>query len=99
MIDVERQDERGNEIARYMDPGIVSELLAAADENGRCLAFIDPYGNTTFNQIQLPVLVEEIRLVRDRLSATELRERADNLLLFLRLALGEIHTYVKFIGD
>ena len=99
MIDVQRQDEHGREEARYMDPGIVSELLAVADPSGRCLTFIDPYGDTTFNQLQLPVLLQEIALVRDRLPEGELRSRADNLLLFLRLALNETHTYIKFIGD
>ena len=82
-----------------MDPGIVSELLALADPSGRCLAFIDPYGDTTFNQLQLPVLLQEITLVRDRLPDGELRTRADDLLSFLRLALNQMHTYIKFIGD
>jgi hypothetical protein len=65
MIDVQRQDESGNELARYMDPGVVSELLAIADTDGRCLAFIDPYGDTTFNQLQLPVLLAELASLRD----------------------------------
>ena len=99
MIDIARQDEGGTELARYMDPGIVSELLTVADPDGRCLAFIDPYGDTTFNQLQLPVLLAEIRAVRNRLPDGELRARADNLMLFLQLALGEVHTYIKFIGD
>jgi hypothetical protein len=99
MIDVQRQDGRGNELARYMDPGVVSELLAFADADGRCLAFIDPYGDTTFNQLQLPVLLGEIALLRNHLPDGELRSRADNLMLFLRLALNEMHTYIKFIGD
>ena len=99
MIAVVRQNESGTEEARYMDPGIVSELLAHADPDDRCLAFIDPYGDTTFNQLQLPVLLDEIRIVRDRLANGELRTRADNLILFLQLALNEMHTYIKFIGD
>jgi hypothetical protein len=99
MIDVQRQDEHGSELACYMDPGVVTELLALADADGRCLAFIDPYGDTTFNQLQLPVLLAEIELVRNRLPESELRSRADNLMLFLQLALNEVHTYVKFIGD
>ncbi len=99
MIDVRRQDERGNELARYMDAAVVSEILGQADPDGRCLAFIDPYGDTTFNQLQLPVLLREMQLVRDQLPDGELRSRADDLMKFLRLALDEVHTYIKFIGD
>jgi hypothetical protein len=99
MIDVERQKESGDPEARYMDPGVVSELLAHADPDGRCLAFIDPYGDTTFNQLQLPILVDEIRKVQQRLPRGELFDRVENLILFLKLALDNTHTYVKFIGD
>jgi hypothetical protein len=66
MLVVERQDDHGRVIAHYMDPGVVSELLDEADPNGCRLAFIDPYGHTTFNQLQLPVLMEEIRQVQKK---------------------------------
>ena len=99
MIDVVRQDESGREIARYLDSGVVSELLTEADPDGRCLAFIDPYADATFNQLQLPVLVEEIRRVQEKLPVAELRERVENFILFLKLALDEPHLCVKFVGD
>ena len=99
MIDIQRQDARGNEIARYMDIGVIDELLKSVDRSGHCLAFIDPYGDTTFNRVQLPELLREIAELRARITDPDLESRTDDLMRFLRLALDEPHLYVKFIGD
>ena len=97
-IDVEWQDERGGQRARYNGPPVTRLLVERAEPTSPCLRFIDPYGNTTFNQHQLPVLIAEL----ETLSAVTTDGQAAvirALLLFLATARDQVHTYIKFIGD
>ena len=97
-IDVEWQDERGRTLARYDGPTVTAALLRYADPQAACLRFIDPYGNTTFNQQQLSVLRDELEALDSRImDGQALVARA--LLDFLTSSSGMVHTYVKFIGD
>jgi len=64
-----------------------------------CLRFIDPYGDSVFNQGQIPVLLEELRTLRHVTLDTELAAVLTELCAFVEQAVGQIHTYVRFIGD
>lgn len=59
-IDVEWQGEDGETLARYEGSFVTLSLVELADPASTCMRFIDPWGNTIFNQQQLPVLVQEI---------------------------------------
>ena len=99
MIDIVRVDEHGRAKAEFADARVLHELLAGRHPlTGCCLRFLDPYGDTTFNQLQIPVLVDELRAIAAEAPAT-LRERAEALVAFIESAVGHAHTYVKFIGD
>jgi hypothetical protein len=98
-ISVEIQDEQGR---REGDAcwHVRSSALLVDDHPGTCcLRFIDPYGDTTFNQSQLLVLVDELQDLRNRVGEPEGVEVLDALLRFLQSAVGQVHTYVKFVGD
>ncbi|HEX9053772.1 MAG TPA: hypothetical protein VF830_02605 [Gemmatimonadales bacterium] len=99
-IGVEWQDERGLTLARYEGPPLARDHLTRDPANPAtvCLRFIDPYGDTIFNQWQLPTLIREL----EALAATGPEEDAHvvrALLPFLRRAQSKVHTYIKFIGD
>ena len=97
-IDVELQDEQGQTLARYDGPAVTRMLVERADSTSACVRFIDPYGNTTFNQLQLSILVRELEALESRTRDGQAQvTRA--LLAFLRQASDRVHTYVKFIGD
>src|SRR4051794_21068840 len=61
------EDEHGNAIT-VDDPnggscdaaGDFDELLPFDDPAYRCLGVIDPYGDTIFNRLQMPVLLSEV---------------------------------------
>jgi hypothetical protein len=57
------------------DPlGSVNVLLSLANlEATVCLKFIDPYGDTVFNTLQLPVLILELEAVAPLVTDTNLR--------------------------
>src|SRR6187200_68234 len=96
-IDVEWQDERGRPLARYAGPPLDERLLQQAPGDSACLRFIDPYGDTTFNSMQVAVLEKEL----SALSATagEAAEQARSLLQFVKQFEKRLHSYLKFIGD
>jgi len=97
-IDVEWQDERGVARARYDGPPISGRLLERADVDSKCLRFIDPYGDTIFNQGQLPVLIAELEAAGARGIDGD-TAAIQELITFLRHATDHVHTYIKFIGD
>jgi hypothetical protein len=57
------------------DPqGYVGLVLSMTQlQDTKCLAFVDPYGDTIFNQLQLPVLISELEAVLAEISSRRLR--------------------------
>jgi hypothetical protein len=99
-IDAQLEDEGGKQIQFCHDSsGSFGRLLNASDLSGStCLRFIDPYGDTIFNQGQAAVLIEELRSVlvaADPISAAYI----NNVLRFANTASRSLHHYVRFIGD
>lgn len=98
-ITVEIQDARGQRIGEPWTNPLSTKLLAGDHAGTCCLRFIDPRGDTVFNQAQLPVLLAELRAlggrVRDAVLSPVLRE----LVAFVQPAFGKPHVYVRFIGD
>jgi hypothetical protein len=97
-IGLQREDERGEVLANYAPEGIPPEVLEFVPRHSACVRFIDPYGDTVFNQLQLPVLIGEFeQMVKDSPNA-ELSGRLSSVVAFLAASQG-IHQYVRFVGD
>jgi hypothetical protein len=94
------EGEDGERLEDLSDPDLLQTLLPSyEDETFPCLRFLDPEGNTTFNEPQAHQLLSE--LARLKVAAvtdeqTEFLERVERL---VRRCLEEVHTYVKFYGD
>jgi len=97
MITILRVDENGRAQEEFADAALLAELLERAANTNHCLRFIDPYGDTTFNRLQLPVLAQELRDAAS--SSPDLQERTQSLAAFLESAAAAVHTYVIFVGD
>ncbi len=95
------QNESGEDLARLDDPGFLPELLPRNDEppTTACLRFVDPYGDTVFNQAQLAQLLIELESRRAGITDLRVRRGLEQLLSFLRPCAGQTHTYIKIIGD
>jgi len=98
-IDIEIQDERGGTIARYDGPFIGLGFVELASQESTCFRFIDPWGDTTFNQAQIEVLLEELTNVLARTTDSQRRKELEAVIDFVKRASNSVHTYVKFIGD
>lgn len=102
-VDCRVEDEEGGVLSELLDArSLVPALLGGQQEAGAdtaCLRFIDEYGDTTFNQLQIPVLHQELRAAVLRCENPEARVHGEKLVSLVASAEGEVHTYVKFIGD
>jgi hypothetical protein len=65
-IDLRWEDERGKKLDEVADPrDYLGLALSLSDQKETsCLRFIDPYGDTVFNQWQIPVLIAELQSLR-----------------------------------
>lgn len=87
MITIETVDERGKLLERFDDARVAHLLLEAAPDSSACLRFIDPYGDTVFNTLQLPILQQEIRALSDRLYDLPVRAQLQRLERFVEVAI------------
>jgi hypothetical protein len=105
-IEVRLEDESGN-VVTVEDPsggtcngaGGFDRLLPRDDVSYRCLGVVDPYGETVFNRLQMPFLLDDLA----RLDAASAKEGERRGLLRLealaRRCREGTHLYLHFIGD
>lgn len=98
LIGLRREGEGGDQITNFVWEGLPLQVLDLAPPDSVCVRFIDPYGETVFNQLQLPVLIEELEAIHRRSSDASFREHLGAVLKFLS-ASRDLHTYVRFSGD
>ncbi len=96
-------DENHNKLEVVHDKDSVIAGLASSRWLGltasTCLKFVDPWGDTVFNQSQLPVLLGELRSEVEGTVSVSHREHLLRALQLVEKAGGQVHTYIKFIGD
>lgn len=102
--DIKLVDERGKIIeAKNIH---IKEIIELIDRNISeaelkktfCLQFIDPWGDTIFNRVQLGVLIEEFENLFDKCQTIEEKEKLRSIIDFITKA-EKIHTFVRFYGD
>ena len=100
-IELVWEEENGKELARLSDPqSLVEQFLpAAAATEFACLRFVDPYGDTIFNQLQFPVLLQELKRSTARTYKPGVAEHLSAAATLVAKAQGSIHTYIRFVGD
>lgn len=91
-------DERGNVISAPID-FLESVLPGLNDTRYGFLRYINPYGDTFFNCLQIPMVQKELRLWRDSLAAKEERAIVEQIISLCAGSTKEPHCYLKFIGD
>ena len=75
-IDVRIETERGECVSELGDPRNLVNWLFSMEilDSTVCLRFIDPYGDTVFNGLQIPVLRNELSMLASRLTEPNLQE-------------------------
>jgi hypothetical protein len=83
------------------DPrGLLNKLLPEpGGDEYLFLGSIDPYGDTTFNHLQMRRFLEEWAYVLLKAAAADEQAIALAVEALARRCGAEVHTYLKFIGD
>ena len=87
------EDEHKNRIASLSEEFTTGVNLN--QEAFRVLRYLDPYGDTIFNRLQLPDLLRDLTL----LLAMEPHPLGEALIALVTQCQAEVHTYVCFYGD
>lgn len=102
-IDVAIVDENHEHGQQIDDPHQYLTQLAMDSwlklEESICLRFIDPWGDTVFNQAQIPVLLAELEQAHAQETNPDIKAHLDRVFHLVSLAKGQVHTYIKFLGD
>lgn len=94
------ETETGSPLDEAADSNeVILARVEKLDGGGLALAhFIDPWGNTVFNRLQIPALLHDLDLLA--LGAPEEdRSVINHIRRLARRTLEEPHLYLKFYGD
>lgn len=94
-------NERGEVLGQVEDPAnlLGPTLPEEHDKNYTLLRYIDRYGDTVFNQLQLDDFISEWRKLRDRPRKPEAIALLDAIENLARECQSGVHKYLKFVGD
>jgi hypothetical protein len=92
--------ERGEVLDELVDSsGVIDRLVPPLSEDGSpCWRFIDPYGDTVFNNLQMPSFLLELEVLRGKATGPTSHILA-RLEAMAKRCRDEVHLYLKFVGD
>ena len=94
------EDEFGGVIKEVFDKGLLREYIPEADDkNYCCVKYINRWGNTIFNELQMDDLIKELVIVTSESEDKEVKTLIDQIDNLTQLAKKDVHVYIKFIGD
>ena len=100
-IDVRVESESGESQTELGDSHELTDRLLPNldDDSSPCLLFVDPYGDTTFNHFQLPLLIRELETAINSETDDAVKAHGRQIRPLARRANSELHTYFKFFND
>ena len=100
-LGIELQDECGGKIDGVYDPkDLLGPLLTDLDDKSHpMLSCIDPYGDTTFNHLQMRWFLPEWAEISRNVQTPEQQALVASIEALGRRCAENVHTYLKFIGD
>jgi hypothetical protein len=63
------------------------------------LAYVDPFGITIFNRLQMDVVIPELIRLRSEENAYRIGTIIDRIIQFATRSRDEVHLYLEFEGD
>jgi hypothetical protein len=101
LIRVALENEKGGTLQEVKgDTHLLDPVLPDAEEaEFQCVRFIDPYGDTVFNRLQMKQFLEEWEVLAKRVRGTETSKVFEEVRELARQCRAEPHSYLKFYGD
>ncbi len=100
-LNIVLEDEKGTQIGGVGDPtNILHRILPSSDDvSSRTLRYVDWYGDTVFNRVQMDDVIEELQVLLSKAQSHDERELLGQILELARKCKNEPHLYLKFYGD
>ena len=99
-IVVQLTDERGHSLATAADPhGFVDRVVDGTRDGLRLLTWVDPYGDTVFNKLQMPTFLDDWTRVRASVAGDRDEETWQRVRELAERCARETHVYLRFTGD
>jgi len=100
-LEVFLQCEDGNRLDAVGDPhNVLHRLLPSIDDTSyQCLRFIDWYGDTVFNQLQMNNFLAEWQRLYSAAQTDEETRLLRDIESLARKCEEGVHLYLKFYGD
>jgi hypothetical protein len=98
---IQLEDQQGKVLEEIPDlESLLARLFPSWDDDTfHCLRYIDPWGETTFNHLQMDEVISELRRIRKKTAVEAERAFIDAIEgMATRCKEGE-HRYLKFLGD
>jgi hypothetical protein len=98
---IQLEDQQGKVLEEIPDlESFLARLFPSwDDESFHCLRYIDPWGDTIFNHLQMDEVISELRRIRAKTTVEAERAFVDAIEgMAARCKEGE-HLYLKFLGD
>lgn len=91
------EDENGDTIQTLQKEFNYIELESIAISDYQILKYIDFYGDTVFNCLQLEDLTKDLEKLKS--SGSKQQQIIDEILSLIKMSQQRTHTYLKFYGD
>ena len=95
------ETESGEELEKINDSKNILYRLLSKGKNKEyeLLNFIDFYGDSVFNRVQMNTLMKDFLILRSNCKIDEEKELLNKILTLCDRCLNGAHLYVKFYGD
>jgi hypothetical protein len=100
-ITVSLRTETGEQVSKVVadDQNFLHELLPPLEDNSYCcLRFVDWYGDTVFNHLQMGTLLEELARLSEE-APPDAKELLEEIAQLAETCQRRTHVYLAFIGD
>jgi hypothetical protein len=100
-VNVQWESEGGGPLEELLDPqNWVADLLPDwRDETSTCLRFVDLYGDTVFNRLQVSILIAELEAAIAKATDADVAAHGQAILELAKKSEANVHTYLRFLGD
>ena len=99
-LTINLETEDGRVLESICDNNLLQDSIPTI-ENKKfyCLKYIDLYGDTVFNRLQMDDLIKELLIVKEESRSIELSDFITLLVDLAKKCKNDVHLYLKFYGD
>ncbi len=100
-VDFHMQKEDGTAIQSVYDPEnhFLNSLSSISLNDSYFIKYIDQFGDTVFNSLQMQSLLSELKQYASNESDNDARKQINKIINLIEQFIGKCHVYAKFCGD